>query len=427
MKIKIGMFMKHVLITIYILLLFHGGYGQSDKPVVTTLDSSAKTCRCLASPFPSPPFPMPDWCGCPVVGEANGDSPDYLKKAIEKMTRKPWVKWNNTGILIYGWLDGSINGSSSKQTNTPMSYDFIPNKPVLDQAILRFERDPNTEQTTHASWGFLFDNIYGIDYRYTMAKGYLSDQLFKYNHIYGFDPTQFYGLFYVPGIAEGMLIKIGRFISPADIEAQWAPDNYLFSHSLMFTVDPYTFTGLNTTIRLNQQVQFELGVHAGNDMSPWCNSAQVNGLAMLRWVSKNNLESLYGGVNSIGAGQYKNGHDDLQMLVLVWGVKFSEKVHMMTESYYLWQYNAALGGTAIYGPEEYGQGGGIGPIIPGLSQAYGFVNFFQIMLSHKDYISIRNGALDDANGNRTGFATWYSDHTIGWCITFQIYSLFARR
>jgi hypothetical protein len=35
-----------------------------------------------------------------------------------------------------------------------------------------------------------------------------------------------YGLMYVPNVAQGMVIKFGRYISPPDIEAQLAPDNY---------------------------------------------------------------------------------------------------------------------------------------------------------------------------------------------------------
>jgi len=411
--------MKQILTFFFTFFILLKVNGQIDKSGFILTDSSAKIWKAMPSPFQSTPFPMSDWCGGPVIGEASGESSDYLMKAIQKISKKTFTNWNKSGIKIYGWVDGSMNVSSSKKTNSPMSYDLVPNRPELEQFIFRIERNPNIEQTKHIDWGFLFDNIYGIDYRYTIAKGYVSDQLLKHNNLYGYDPAQVYGLIYVPKVAQGMLIKVGRFISPADIEAQWAPDNYLFSHSLMFSVDPYTFTGINTTIKLKPQVQIELGIHAGNDMSPLCNSAQPNGLAMIRWVSKNNLESVYGGINSIGSGQYKNGHDDLQMLVIVWGHKFNERVHMMTESYYLWQHNAALGGTAIYGSPQYGQGGGMGSIIPGLSQTIALVNYFQILCSPKDYISIRNEALDDMNGSRTSYATIYTSHTIGWSHHFS--------
>jgi len=50
-----------------------------------------------------------------------------------------------------------------------------------------------------------------------------------------------------------MVIKLRRYISPPDIEAQLAPDNYLYTHSLMFTFDCYTQTGIDAAIKLNDQ------------------------------------------------------------------------------------------------------------------------------------------------------------------------------
>ncbi len=291
---------------------------------------------------------------------------------------------------------------------------------MLDQFIFRVERQPNTVQTDHVDWGFLVDNIYGMDYRYTIAKGIFSDQLLKRNQLYGYDPTQVYMLLYIPNVAEGMLIKAGRFISPSDIEAQWAPDNYLYSHSLMFTVDPYTFTGVQATVRLSKYFQFEFGAHAGNDVAPWSNSANLNGMLMARWVSKNNNNSLYGGATSIGKGYYTNDHDNLQMVVETWGHKFSEKVHMMTEMYYMWQKDALTGGTVISGPpESYFAGTGPGAFTPGISSAVGLVNFFQVQVSKSNYISIRNDFLNDPQGNRTGYATAYTSHTIGFVHHFS--------
>ncbi len=414
--------MKTLSVTI-ITLLFLNSYGQTEKSANLPIDSLLTNGRCLPSPFPSPPFPLSDWCGGPVIGEPNSELPDYLMKAIQKASKKTWTKWNNTGIHIFGWVDAGVNGSTSKQANTPQSYDFMPNRPVLDQIVLMIERDPDIAQTKKIDWGFLINGIYGADYRYTTAKGYFSNQLLQHNHIYGWDPTQIYGLLYVPQVAQGMLVKVGRFISPSDIEAQWAPQNYMYSHSLMFTVDPYTYTGVNITIRVHPQFQFELGIHGGNDMAIWSNSAQPNGSFMMRWVAKDNKESVYGGLASIGSGQFKNAHDDLQQLVFVWGHKFNERFHMMTEAYYIWQFNAALGGTAIFGPAIYGQGGGEGPIIPGRSEAIGLVNYFQIFCGPKDYVSVRNDALDDVQGQRTGFATWFTSHTIAWSHHFTDFVL----
>ncbi|PSL46383.1 putative OmpL-like beta-barrel porin-2 [Chitinophaga niastensis] len=408
--------MKRALPTSLILTLaISFGYAQQDSTkqhIMPVVDGS--NGRCLPSPLASPPFPGSEWDGAPIIG-APAEAPDYpLQKALGLAKQKSRIK-------IYGWVGIGGNFSTSRNSNAPTSYNIVPNSIVLDQIILRVERQPNTVQTDHVDWGFLVDNIYGTDYRYTIAKGIVSDQLLKSNHLYGYDPTQVYGLLYIPKVAQGLLIKVGRFISPSDIEAQWAPDNYMYSHSLMFTVDPYTFTGAQATLRINQYWQVELGVHAGNDVAPWSNSANVNGLAMVRWVSKNNNNSIYAGINSLGNGKYTNEHDNLQMVVSTWGHRFSSKVHMMTELYYIWQKDAAMGGTPIYGPgKPYYMGTGIGTIVPGISAAVGAVNYFQIQLSaEKDYISVRNDFLNDPQGNRTGFATAYSSHTIGWVHHFN--------
>jgi len=45
--------------------------------------------------------------------------------------------------------------------------------------------------------------------------------------------------------------RIGRYISLPEIEAQFAPDNYTYSHSILYTFDTYTQTGINVTTKLN--------------------------------------------------------------------------------------------------------------------------------------------------------------------------------
>lgn len=403
--------MNRTVLTAMMCLLLTGQQLHAQNDTANTAPKEVQ--RVLPSPLQSPPFPGSEWDGAPVIGLANDDTYYPLQKLLGLANDKARIRF-------YGWADVGGNLSSSKNSNAPTSYDIVPNTVQLDQIILRIQRDPNTVQTEHVDWGFLVDNIYGMDYRYTIAKGIFSDQLLKHNNLYGYDPTQVYALLYVPKVAEGMLIKVGRFISPSDIEAQWAPDNYLYSHSLMFTVDPYTFTGAQATIKLNTCFQFEFGAHMGNDVAPWSNSANLNGMVMARWVSKNNNNSLYGGLPSIGQGNYTNGHDNLQMLVGTWGHKFNEKLHMMTEMYYMWQKNADMGGTVISGsPEYYYTATGAGPLVPGVSSAVGLVNYFQILLSTKNYLSIRNDFLNDPQGNRTGFVTAYSSHTIGFVHHFN--------
>jgi hypothetical protein len=372
-------------------------------------------------PINSPPFPFSDHIG-PNIGYRD-TSKWPLMEAIYNGPNGDW--WKKSRIKIYGWVDPSYNASTSRQSNIPLSYSIVPNSLQLSQAILIFERMTDTVQRENYDWGFKFTNLYGIDYRYTTAKGYFSDQLLKHNNLYGYDPLQMYADLYVPWVAEGMIIRAGRYISPIDIEAQLSPENYLYTHSLMYTYDPYTFTGLQFITRMNKNLHMMLGVHAGNDMAPWTTSSQPNGEILLKWVSDTGNNSLFGGLDSIGHGYYKNGHDDLQVLALTWGHKFTDKLHMFTESYYIWERDALSGGTVTNGPPQpFFPFTGPGTFLPGLSYSIGVVNYTAYQTSDKSYLVFRSDVLDDPRGFRTGFAGAYFEHTLGfiyhitpWCLT----------
>ena len=369
--------------------------------------------RFPSAPFSSPPFPMSEHIG-PVIG-----GPDATPNNLPLMTALSGTDigqvLRRSRVNVYGWIVPSFNASTSRDTNIPLTYPIVPNSAQLSQAVFIVERGLDTAQTNRLDWGFRITNLYGIDYRYTAAKGILGQQLLNHNQLYGYDPMEMYGQLYVPWIAEGMIVKVGRFMSPADIEAQLAPNNYLVTHSVMFSYDPFTFTGILASVRLNPQWTIELGVHGGNDMAAWSDSAQPNGHAMIKWLSTDNKDAIWLGANSVGRGKYTNGHDNLQHMVGVWSHRFNDMFHMMSEAYYIYQFDAAKGGTCIFGPtRSFAPGGGCGPTIPGLSDSIGAVNYFQIKVSAKDYLTIRNDMFADLKGQRSGFKTVYSSHTLGW-------------
>ena len=55
------------------------------------------------------------------------------------------------------------------------------------------------------------------------------------NQINGYDFPMVYGELYIPQVAEGLMFRVGRYISVPDIEAQLAPNNYTYTHSLTYT------------------------------------------------------------------------------------------------------------------------------------------------------------------------------------------------
>lgn len=377
----------------------------------TNLDAQEPERRALPAPLDGI-FPSSEYLG-PTIGVPDTDPTWPLTRALWEEV--PALE--NARIKVYGWFNAGGNASTSTNSNVPESYDIVPNRVEVDQAVLRIERVPDTVQTEHVDWGFRLSVIYGIDYRYTTAQGWFSGQLLKHNSLYGADPVEAYGLLYVPGVAQGMVIQFGRYISPPDIEAQLAPANYLYTHSLMFTVDCYTQTGINAAIKLNDNWTVQFGVHAGDDIAPWNAAAHPTGMVMLRWVSRNNNDSIWGGIDSINTGRFQAGHDDLQQDNLTWTHRFNKKgtFFTSTEGYYLYQSGALVGGTVNNGsPRSFFTGTGPGAPIPGNAPAIGLVNYTEIKLSKHDFLSLRPlDYLDDKKGERTGYATKYASWTVG--------------
>jgi hypothetical protein len=376
--------------------------------------------RALPSPWSSPPFPSSEYQGYPLIGVPASTTIYPFMKGVYAT---PWgdaIK--DTRIKFDGWAVGSGNWSTDKNSNVPASYWIVPNSYQLDQLVFRFQRELDTVQTDHIDWGFRALLMYGMDYRYMTAGGWFSDQLLRNNLLYGWDPTELYFDVYIPWIGEGAVFRVGRWIACPDIETQWAPDNYMGSHSLLFTVDTYTQTGIMWSQRLTEQWMVQAALHAGTDMAPWYRGAIPTGAFGVRWVAKDNNDAIYAWLNAINDSEFRHftqygvplGHDNFNYFVATWQHRFNENIHTKTEAYYMWEMNAELGGTPSAGPvKSFGGGGGDAPTIPGLSRSYGFLNYTMFAFSKTDYFTVRNEWYRDETGYRLGAAGNYTSHTIG--------------
>jgi hypothetical protein len=382
--------------------------------------------RAFPAPFSAPPFPSSEFQGYPLLGipQSTGYAEDLsqypLMGAVYGSSFGEFFKENR--IKMYGWITAAGNFSNSKNSNTPASYWIVPNSIQMDQYVFRIERETDTVQTDHIDWGFRSTHIYGIDYRYTTAGGWFSDQLLRHNSLYGYDPLEQYFDIYVPGVAQGLNIRIGRWVACPDIETQLAPDNFLGSHSLLFTYDTYTQTGILNTFLINNNWMVQGGIHAGTDMAPWYQGALATGMFGIRWVSDNNKDSIYTDLNALNNAKFRYfkmdgqlvGHDNFNYVVSTWQHKFNNRLQTRTEGYFMWQINAVTGGTPSIGPTHlFGGGGGIGKYIPGTSLDYGVLNYTMYALTKSDYITFRNEWWRDQEGERTGFKTSYSSTTLG--------------
>src|SRR5260370_3643440 len=165
--------------------------------------------RIPPAPIDSPPFPFSDWQygGAPVIGAP--DANVYpLMQALNGASSK---------IKVYGWVEPSVNVSTSRHTLFPSAYNIYSDTVVLDQAVLYIERLTDTVQTDHVEWGFHLTGFYGVDYRFTTAKGWLSQQLLKFNRQYAFDPILEYPPLSIPRAPDPTNLHLARHLSIPDI------------------------------------------------------------------------------------------------------------------------------------------------------------------------------------------------------------------
>jgi Putative beta-barrel porin-2, OmpL-like. bbp2 len=370
-------------------------------------------------PVDGPPFPFSDW---PYGGSV--------------VITKPWTQssplmqtlwggshgegWKNSGVQIYGWANIGFNLSTSDKpgyASLPAAYAERPNTIQPDQEVLYIERQPDTVQTDHFDWGFRVASLYGLDYRFTTAKGVFSEQLLKHNREYGYDPVMVYADLYFPHVAQGMDVRIGRYISLPDIEAQLAPNNYTYSHSLTYTYDCYTQSGINTTTKFSDHWLFQAGLSAGCEAVPWTRpdaKPTFNTCLSYSWrtdadksVSLREFDQRwqicvqqFGGLlpDLVSQVQRHLAHRDRELV----SVREPDPNVLNPSAASLLETNAhgAFCTTATqltcYAPE------------------WAMVNYVEKEISKRTYFTIRNEYMDDMRGQRTGFKTKYSEHLVGW-------------
>jgi hypothetical protein len=366
--------------------------------------SPAAPRRGLPQPLDSPPFPSPDWSygGSPTIGEA--DTNTYpLQTAINNASSR---------TKVYGWVEPTLNGSTSAHRNYPETNDIYSNRLELGQAVVYVERLPDEVQQKHVDFGYHLTAFFGTDYRSTTNKGYFSSQLLDHDRQYGFDPVLEYVDIYFPHVAQGMNLRAGRFISIPGIEAQLTPNNYMFSHSLLYAVDPFTDTGVLATIQISNTLTVQAGVSASHDVAPWTADAKPSFMGCVSKTTESNNDNFYLCANGINDGTY--AFNNIQMYDGTWYHRFSKTWHMATESYAMYERDVpSVHGTLTPETGTNGANCRLG-LQTCLAPEWAAVNYINHEFFVHDYISLRSDFLNDKKGQRTGYAGRYSEATLSY-------------
>lgn len=399
-------------------------------PAETVTSSNAPNTepayRGYPPPVSNPPFPFNVWPigGTPWIGYPNATAYP-LTVALQTGPHGDW--WKKSNVQIYGWLDVGANLSTSHDRpygNLPAAYPEQPNEVQLDQATLYIERVPDTIQTDHFDWGFRLTNLYGLDYRFTTARGYFSQQLLNNPQSNGtiglkngYDPVMAYVDLYYPKVGQGMDVRIGRYISLPDIEAQLAPNNYTYSHSLTYTYDCYTQTGINSTIKWSNHWTTQVGLSGGCEAAPWVPNAKLTLNACVAYTWSEGGDNLYVCANSVNDSKYN--YNNLAAYYVTWYHKFGHsKWHSAWETWYQYMKDTPNVRNPVAAPLLITNSNGAvcnnATELTCFAPEWSTVIYLNRQISKTDFISLRTEYFDDLKGQRTGFKTPYSASLVSW-------------
>jgi len=305
-------------------------------------------------------------------------------------------------IQISGWTDMSFTASSATHEQLPMGFNFQANDFLLQQNWLRVDRPVVTSGTSEPTFGFRWDTILpGSDYRFTLARGIFDEQLTADHgqpNLYGIDPIQFYAEAYVPTVAAGLDLKVGRFFAQYGAEANDAPSNALGSHTYTFIYDPFTHTGVLGTLKLTDAWTVQAGLVLGSDI--FIDAAdEPTGIGSIKWAPPSGRDSVLFSV-IVGPGRFNQQRDfhNPEIFDLVYTHKINTRLSYTFEGLYGFTTNVPATGFADWA---------------------GVVNYLTCDFTPRLSGTTRLEFFDDAQGQRTGFRGLYTDLTAG--LSFKPY------
>jgi hypothetical protein len=298
-------------------------------------------------------------------------------------------------LRVSGWAEGAFTASTDRRDQLPMGFNYLANQFMLQQNWLRVERTIDDRATT-PTWGFRSDTILpGTDYRFTLARGIFNGQLAADHgnpNLYGIDPIQFYGEAYFPRVGRGLDVKVGRFFAQYGVESNDTTQNPFVSRAYTFLYDPFTHTGLLTTLKLSDAWSVQNGLVTGSDVfiDPAANPTYIGSA---KWAPPDGAASALFSV-ILGGGRFDRRHDfhNPEVFDLVLTRKLSDRLTWTAEGLYGFTTNVPGAGFANW---------------------FGVINYLGYQLDRRWTANARLEFFDDAQGQRTGSRGLYTGATAG--------------
>jgi hypothetical protein len=336
-------------------------------------------------------------------------------------------------IKVDGWVDMSYTCSSRNTSNLPVAWNDRANAFLLQQAWVNIEKPLDTD-SKEIDAGFKVAFLYGTDYRFTLIRGFLNNQLKNPNfdisepnrfqqNLYGFDMPLFYANAWLPGVGgEGTEITVGRMFCQFGYESNMAPTTPLMSRSYAFQWSPFFHVGIMTTTKVDSNLTVKNMVVNGNDVF-FDGSQEWRYAGVLTLNSDEGRDSLSlgtsvgrgkfnasrpngpaQGVTTIGLAYEPFGRNNLNVFDLVYTHKFDDQFSIAFEA--LFGYQQGVPAIATGSPLNFNG-------TSGTASWLSLVKYLNYNFSEQLGGIIRLEAFYDAEGSRTGFEGWYWAGTAG--------------
>jgi hypothetical protein len=347
-----------------------------------------------AAPAPTVTIEVPP-APAQLVPGASAPAPD--RSPLMRALQGTWygAVLDDNRLAVSGWESMTFTASTDRNQQLPMGFNYLANQFTLQQSWLRLERviDPNATEPT---WGFRSDTgLVGIDYRFTLARGLLDHQLTANNgqpNRYGIDPVQFYGELYLPNVGAGLDVKVGRFFAQFGVESIDTTQNAVYSRAYNFIYNPFTNTGLLTTLKFNDTWSVQNGLVTGSDVfiAP---EANLTYLGSVKWAPPTGSDSLLVSV-IVGKGRYNaaRAFSNPELLDVFYVHKFSDRLTYTADATYSFQ----TGFPSV-----------------GFVNNWAVVQYLTYRLTPRLSATTRLELFDDVQGQRTGFKGLYTAVTTG--------------
>ena len=334
---------------------------------------------------------------------------------------------------VYGWIQNSYTGNTNGKPPSGINFGVNPNNLANswmgNQYYLIAERLLKQDETLN--FGFRFDNLFGNDAQFNHSNG-IFDRTYKINSFRQYDPAQYYVEAHLPIVTEGGIdVKVGRFYTLAGYEVVPATGRPLLSVPYMFNYgQPFTHSGVLTTWHYNKNINIYNAAINGwdrqfNGKYVW---GYMGGFSFTTDDNKTSFTSIFiEGPNQFPTflsparnpvyptgqvvpptqfqGKQNPGYtsNDRFLITNVLTHKWSDKLTQVLESDIAWETNIPFA-------QDLGLSGNFNRQN---AQWYGFGNWFLYGFNEKLTGVWRSEIFRDNNGVRTGYATNFSEFTLG--------------